>query len=452
MPEHYFEMSKFDAKRALSIYKTFSRQTNQVVEYLSTARTYENATRLEIPKLKHAPTSLTGSLEEYLNDPDFEINRRQYLAQQEAKKGRKNTVNGNGEFSGDATKFAAGKEPESSQAFQHPTEPPPPPAKPEPKGPAPDLIDFFDSIEKDQKPPVTQYQQQNPVIAAGPQFFQSQQVQQPQLSGLIPQPHIFSTQNDQFQQQTMDPSSKANGNAFGQPQPPPSTQQNFTGSNFSGFAQQAYNQQPGFSPGLAQQNTTPNFAPSPLQQQQQQQYPVSPGQQPQSTNPFRQSIMPQNTGGAPSSFTGAAPPLPTSHAYQSTNPFGQNLVSHTSGQPNQSTPFMSPPPQTQSPPFTSPRLQSQNTAQFPPQPLQPSHTATNPFARSSVHAHPTPTPLMPTQTGSTNPFRQSNFPHHQTGQGWQAGQGSMGGLENLETIPVFPRPGQSPSGVGNPWR
>jgi len=49
---------------------------------------------------------------------------------------------------------------------------------------------------------------------------------------------------------------------------------------------------------------------------------------------------------------------------------------------------------------------------------------------------------MPNPTGSTNPFRQSAFVNQQTGQGWQASQGTMGGLEQLETIPVFPRPGQ----------
>ena len=45
--EHYFEMSRYDAERALTIYKAFTKQTNQVVEYLSTARMYEHATRLE---------------------------------------------------------------------------------------------------------------------------------------------------------------------------------------------------------------------------------------------------------------------------------------------------------------------------------------------------------------------------------------------------------------------
>ena len=57
-----------------------------VVQYLSVARQYEMSTRLEVPKLKHAPTTLTSSLEEYFNDPDFEVNRRQYLAQKQARK------------------------------------------------------------------------------------------------------------------------------------------------------------------------------------------------------------------------------------------------------------------------------------------------------------------------------------------------------------------------------
>ena len=82
---HYFEMSRPDAERSIRIYKIFCKQTEQVVQYLSVARQFEYATRLEIPKLKHAPTSLAASLQEYLDDKDFEINRRQYLAEQDAR-------------------------------------------------------------------------------------------------------------------------------------------------------------------------------------------------------------------------------------------------------------------------------------------------------------------------------------------------------------------------------
>ncbi|OLL23694.1 ENTH domain-containing protein, partial [Neolecta irregularis DAH-3] len=77
--EHYFEMSFSDAERALAIYKIFVKQTLGVVEYFNTARRLESITRLATPIVKHAPTSLTKALEEYLNDPDFEENRRQYL-------------------------------------------------------------------------------------------------------------------------------------------------------------------------------------------------------------------------------------------------------------------------------------------------------------------------------------------------------------------------------------
>src|ERR1700760_1348154 len=88
-------MSKPDAEKALKIYRTFVSQTEKVVRFLSIARHYEHATRLEIPKIRHAPTSLAKNLEEYLKLPDFDINRRQYLAAQEAKRNNK-SVHGGG--------------------------------------------------------------------------------------------------------------------------------------------------------------------------------------------------------------------------------------------------------------------------------------------------------------------------------------------------------------------
>lgn len=54
---------------------------------------------------------------------------------------------------------------------------------------------------------------------------------------------------------------------------------------------------------------------------------------------------------------------------------------------------------------------------------------------------------MPQPTGNTNPFRQSAFVNTQTGQGWQNNQQPIGGgLDALETVPVFPRPAQQ-----QPW-
>ncbi|CCE72568.1 Piso0_000152 [Millerozyma farinosa CBS 7064] len=84
--EHYFEMSKVDAERALKIYKKFVDQTKYVIDYLRVAKHLEYATRLHVPTIKHAPTALTSSLEEYLDDPNFEVNRRQYLAEKQDKK------------------------------------------------------------------------------------------------------------------------------------------------------------------------------------------------------------------------------------------------------------------------------------------------------------------------------------------------------------------------------
>ncbi|WBW71831.1 ENTH/VHS domain protein [Schizosaccharomyces osmophilus] len=77
--EHYFEMSHTDAEQSLRIYKMFVRQTEDVINFLSTARSLEFVTKFPVPNIKHAPISLTSSLEEYLHDPDFEQNRNQYL-------------------------------------------------------------------------------------------------------------------------------------------------------------------------------------------------------------------------------------------------------------------------------------------------------------------------------------------------------------------------------------
>ncbi|RGB42123.1 ANTH domain-containing protein [Rhizophagus diaphanus] len=88
--DQYIEMSKIDAKDALQIYKKFVKQTEKVVEYLGAAKKMQNRLSIVIPNLKHAPTSLTASLEDYVNDPDFETNRQQYkLAKEERTKAQK---------------------------------------------------------------------------------------------------------------------------------------------------------------------------------------------------------------------------------------------------------------------------------------------------------------------------------------------------------------------------
>ena len=447
-------MSKYDAERALAIYKTFSKQTNEVVEFLSMARQYEHATRLEIPKLKHAPTSLTSSLEEYLNDPDFEINRRQYLAQQEAKKGGKVTSNGAREPLDDYKKLNATSKGSSSQAFPGPKSSQSAPRQ-EPKGPAPDLIDFFESIEQNQQHMAAQLQHQISNAQSSPQFQYRQQT-------YVAQPTYSNFQSL--------PQQQANGsfdtsNPFGQMMPHQPVSAEFTGAGFGAYSQgstvQPPSQQPQTFPSPLSGVPQAHSATFPLQQQ-----PFA-AQQQQSTNPFRQSIMTQATASSTPSFSESQLTSPINR--QSTNPFARNLTSQQSGQvqnspfasvPVQSpismpssstsnffaTPLQSPPPSMQEPPIAA-------------HPLQQARTGINPFARSAPQSQshtPTMSPTPTNPTGSTNPFRQSAFVNQQTGQGWQASQGTMGGLEQLDTIPVFPRPGQQitqpqPQPQQQPW-
>ncbi|KAI4203501.1 MAG: hypothetical protein LQ350_001839 [Teloschistes chrysophthalmus] len=465
--EHYFEMSKYDAEQALEIYKTFSRQTDRVVQFLSVARQYENSTRLEIPKLKHAPTSLTSSLEEYLNDPDFEVNRRQYLAQQDAKKGKGSAAGSSSKPAPKAQNNTSAKglpEPKNIAAAPGATA-----SRPEPKGPAPDLIDFFDSIEDKQQPMATQPGQLQG-FQNNPQF---QQQQQPSTFSSSINPFLPNGAPQQQQMTGFAPQSNPYGSVQNQINQP--MQPDFSGTGFGDNIQQPYGQLSQFG-SLPPSNSQPAFAPQqqPLQQFStgQQSFDHNP-QSPQSTNPFRQVSMP--TGTSTSTFSNS-PSVSSPLSQRGTNPFARNGPSNL---PNQSqapsfgsipqqqqqtpqpfaqqqsqSPFQHQPQQPFLPPQTSQPYQQQQAQSPPPatQPLQPHRTGTNPFARNITPAssqNPTPPPpMMPNMTGSTNPFRQSTFVNQQTGQGWQANQGSMGGLEQLNTVPVFPRPGQQPP---QPW-
>ena len=415
---HFFEMSRSDAERALEIYKTFTRQTDFVVAYLNTAREYQLQTRIEVPKLKHAPINLGKQLEDYLMDPDFEINRRQYLAEQESKKGKTGT-NGTIKPIQTSTKNESESRAAAGRSFPdaQPTEPKPaPPAK----GPDPDLIDFFDSIEQNQQPMAAQpsqgYQQQGlPQFNSGTPF----QVQSPQFqNGFGAQPTGFQNPAQFQQQQPFNTGAQ-------QPQQPQPIQANFTGAGFGG-----YTPQPSFQPGGLQsipQDSAASFQQSPPPQL----GPLQTGAQ--NTNPFRQSMMPQPTG-APGPAFPASPPITSPLQRQSTNPFAKS-----SPQP---TPPFSPPLDQQ----YQQQQQSQAAAS------QAAATGTNPFARSvamnSAQRPQTSSGLVPQPTGSTNPFRQSQFVNTATGMGWQNNQQPIGGgLDNLETVPVFPRPAQQ-----QPWQ
>lgn len=405
LPEHYFEMSHPDAERSLNIYRTFCKQTDKVVQYLSVARLHEHSTRLEIPKIKHAPTRLVEDLEAYLNDKDFEINRRQYLLQREAKR---NAKGANGASKNTESNFSEMVS-KPTKSFPSPKASADTPASQPSKGPAPDLIDFFESIEQNQQ---TMAQPQGPT----PQGFQYTQ-----QTGLMQQP-VFN-QNTGFQPQQV-PFPTGPGNPFGQPQmaqPPVQTQaiqSNFTGAGFGGYGPQPPQTYIGPQLTSIPQNGVATFT-SPTQQQQQQQFsPTGSDQlQPQPTNPFRQSVIGAMPGGPTSSFN--ASPMASPLHRSPTNPFAR------------------------------PGGQVSNSSQQ--SPLQPTPTGTNPFShlQQQQQQQQSPSTLSPNSvstnvTGSTNPFRQSMFVNQQSGQGWQNSQGTMGGLEQVETIPVFPRPGQQP--------
>ncbi|KAB5578667.1 ANTH domain-containing protein [Coniochaeta sp. 2T2.1] len=448
---HFFEMSKPDAERAMDIYRTFTRQTDFVVQYLSIARQYTHVTRVEVPKLKHAPVNLGRQLEEYLKDPDFEIHRRQYLAELEAKKNKGGASGGSSKLfknepasKADTTKaFSAtnGSQQSSKPAAAAPA-----------KGPDQDLIDFFDSIEQNQTPMAVQPQPQpqaplqtgaNPwgsfpvpgaLVQTGPFNVTPTnlvpnpnfQQQQPNMTGFVPQ-----QQQPQQQPQQMQP--------------------NFTGAGFGGFTPQP---QPGFQPTTLspiQQASPASFQTASPTGFQTLQTP------PQTTNPFRQSMM--MTGQMTGQMSGQTASPPAATPFQSnpqplqrqpTNPFARTS-------PPTAQPFTSPPSNS---PFQS-QLPAQ---QQQPAPLQAMPTGTNPFAKNfgqpfqqpqqqpeqaqQQQQQPAQTGLVPQPTGTTNPFRQGAFVNHNTGMGWQNHQQPIGGgLDQLETVPVFPRPATQ-----TPWQ
>lgn len=423
-------MSKPDATRALAIYRTFARQTEAVVQYLSLARSHEHSTRLEIPKIKHAPTGLAASLEEYLNDKDFEINRRQYIAEKEVKKNGGKPTNGasNGVSKASDVRPTTRSPPVGQSDTQAQTVPPPV------NNNVP-LIDLFGSLEDSQQVMATQAptQQQYPQQTGFDQGFQQQGFQQSAFQ--MPQ----QTANDMAfaqQQQPFMPQNSQSTNPFQMQQPQQPQQQQiqpqFTGAGFGGYTPQPFNPQNSLAP--IPQNGVPDFS-----QQQQMQIPTisEPIQQQQtSTNPFRQSMLPSMTGAAEPKLinnpTGAS-----SLGRSATNPFAK-----------QATGFQqqSPPPMGSSP-FGAPSFQPSPFAPQQAQPLQPSPTGTNPFARNPSPQNATSPPggLSVHATGSTNPFRQSAFVNQQTGQGWQNTTGGMIGGMSMDHVPtqnVFPRPGQ----------
>lgn len=193
--EHYFEMSHVDATTALKTYKIFCKQCEKVVAYLGVAKKLQNIINVNIPNLRHAPVSLAGSLEEYLNDPNFETNRAEYKESKRIADGKP------------PDKTATPKPTATKQTASTPNPPPPPIASEAQKT----FTDFFESIESQQssmfnadqmspngtyslqQPPAHPFQQPSTAfpIQSQPTGFASQQVNfmDPQPTGFVnPQP------------------------------------------------------------------------------------------------------------------------------------------------------------------------------------------------------------------------------------------------------------------------
>lgn len=402
-------MSKVDAERALEIYRTFTKQTDMVVQYLSVARQYEHHTRVEVPKLKHAPINLGRQLEDYLIDPDFEIHRRQYLAEMDAKKGKGGAASSSiSTFKSESTNKAL-----PSSAFPSVNGSSSTASKPAApaKGPDADLIDFFDSIEQNQttlgaqptaQPPVGASPWGNPGVQPQPTGFQN---------GFAPQQTGFQSTNPFQQSMGAMPQQQ-------QPMPQQQLQPAFTGAGFGGFSQQS-----GFHSSLAPipQDSVASFQTGASMPN------MQPQAQAQATNPFRTSMLTGQPTGM-STQSAPSPPAALVPQHTSTNPFAR---ASTLSPPASSSPFQSALPQAA--------------------PLMPMATGTNPFAKGFGAQQQPQRPatsggLVPQPTGTTNPFRQSQFVNHNTGMGWQHNQQPIGGgLDSIPAIPVFPRPAtQSP--------
>jgi hypothetical protein len=83
----YFEMERSDAVHALEQYKKFTVQTKRMQEIFDSAKQNRHSMSLTIPVFKAPPASLATTLEDYINAPDFEQQRRAHKEKKSGKKG-----------------------------------------------------------------------------------------------------------------------------------------------------------------------------------------------------------------------------------------------------------------------------------------------------------------------------------------------------------------------------
>ncbi|KAJ8473464.1 hypothetical protein ONZ51_g7857 [Trametes cubensis] len=420
--EHYFEMSHIDAEEALGIYKNFCKQTERVVEYLGVAKKLQNLLNVSIPNLRHAPVSLASSLEEYLNDPNFEQNRIEYKTQKEA--AERNAKLGIKPAPKAAESSSAPKPAEaSSSSSQSGTEAKTPGQKA--------LIDFFSAIEEEQQtmfnpqtnsPTSNYFQQQamhNPfqqqmmtgAAFAGAQAFGQQPQLQAQPTGFLMPQHTAmpmgahnpfgAMQAQQQQPQSFQPFLAPQQTGFLQPQ--------MTGAN--PFRQSALFPQTTGMPSFGQQmGASPSTNPFPTQSQQPQpqqaSQPQAQQQQPQqnmfgqfqqpATGPGQSQIGQQPTGMPSfpfgSQFTGAPNALSSGQQQSGptiAQPFAQSAASAAS---SSSGPV---PQRSATAPLTGPAPSTSTPSSGPPaaQPLKPHQTGSrNPFGAPVEPAPPVPKP------------------------------------------------------------
>ncbi|KAI9234357.1 MAG: ANTH domain-containing protein [Podila humilis] len=192
--QHYFEMTKDQARLGLQIYKTFAEQTTKVMDYFSVAKRMETVIHITIPQLKHAPLSLVRTLEEYLNSPDFEETQGKTKTKEvsssksttkppsSSAKPSSSTNNNNNSGKNDADTWAPKKTVEESKRLSTKK----------------DMIDFFSSIDNEETP-----------IAQNPNMFQAQMMtggdefQQFQLQLQQQNQLLQMQQMQQMQQQQM---------------------------------------------------------------------------------------------------------------------------------------------------------------------------------------------------------------------------------------------------------
>ncbi|TKY86412.1 hypothetical protein EX895_004561 [Sporisorium graminicola] len=372
--EHYFEMAKSDAERALELYRRFCRQTENVVAFLNSAKKASHSLNLAIPSLKHAPVSLAGALEEYLKDPNFEQNRQEYKENKRIADGtpaastaRPTSTTSNGVPKSESKKSITIQEPDK------------PERKVKPPTSNQDLQDFFASIDNNGAQNIFSN------VPAEQSFFL-----QAQPTGMM----------------------AMNGQGFGS-----------TGMGMTGLGA-LQPQMTGYNPFMAQQQTG-------MQMPMHQQMAGFGGMQPQMTgfiqpqatgfNPFRQSIMPQPTGfGGPfGAFDGQSSMFSQQQQQQQQQSTQQQPQQHQQQQQQQNQPFHGLQPQHTATP-SQPQVPGQQASssalgQLPNQQQSSALSSFNSAFQSQSNgqqsnpSQPPATsspakPLLPQKTGSRNPF------------------------------------------------